>query len=295
VDDQIWIWKEIGTLVAFVGFVALLLGTFDRLLLLPWFAPLAAQSVMAGPHRDGRWWISLVVGAALPAVTLLPFFQLAEAFAPATGLFPQSLTNQIAIWALLNSLIVFGLHYLSGGAPPRFNTDVQRSIAIAVVTVAIGYAALAVCDFLFTVDFRFWVLALKLMSRPQAIAFLAYLPPFTIFFLVTLRALHGAITRATSGPGTQYLINIAALAGGFAVFVAIQYGLLFTTGSMQTFFASDILRTIIAIQFVPLMSIVAVIATFTYRRTNSYLPGAFICALFVTWYVVAGQATHIAA
>jgi pimeloyl-ACP methyl ester carboxylesterase len=293
VDNQIWIWKEIGTLVAFIGFVALLLGTFDRLLLLPWFAPLAVQPVMAGPDRDGRWWISLLAGAALPAVTLLPFFQLAESLTPAVSLFPQSLTNQIAVWALLNSLVVFGLHYLSGGARPRFNTDVRRSIAIALLTVAIGYAALAVCDYLFTVDFRFWVLALKLMSRPQWIAFLAYLVPFTIFFLVTLRALHGAITRATWGPGTQYLINVAALAGGFAAFVAIQYGLLFTTGSMQTFFASDVLRTIIAIQFVPLMSIVAIIATYTWRRTNSYLPGAFICALFVTWYVVAGQATHV--
>jgi pimeloyl-ACP methyl ester carboxylesterase len=295
VDDQIWIWKEIGTLVAFIGFIALLLGTFDRLLLLPWFAPLAAQPAMTGPRRDGRWWISLIIGAALPAVTLLPFFQLAEALAPASRLFPQSLTNQIAVWAVLNSLIVLGLSFVPGGARLQFNTHIWRSIAIAVLTVAMGYAALAVCDFLFTVDSRFWVLALKLMSRPQWATFLAYLVPFTIFFLVTLRALHGAITRATAKSGAQYLINVAALAGGFIVFLNIQYGLLLTTGSMWAFFNYDVLRTIIAIQFVPLMSIVAIVATFTYRRTNSYLPGAFICALFVTWYVVAGQATHVAA
>jgi len=295
VDDQIWIWKEIGTLVAFIGFIVLLLGTFDRLLRLPWFAPLAAQPVMTGPRRDGRWWISLIIGAALPAVTLLPFFQLAEALAPAVSLFPQSLTNQIAVWALLNSLIVLGLSLIPGGTRPRFNIQARRSIAIAVFTVAIGYTALAVCDFLFTVDFRFWVLALKLMSRPQWAAFLAYLAPFTIFFLVTLRALHGAITRATARPAAQYLINVAALTGGFIVFLKIQYGLLLTTGSMWTFFSDDVLRTIIAVQFVPLMSIVAIIATFTWRRTNSYLPGAFICALFVTWYVVAGQATHVGA
>ena len=119
--------------------------------------------------------------------------------------------------------------------------------------------------------------------------------PFTIFFLLALRGLHGVLTRATARPAAQYLVNIAALAGGFAALVKIQYGLLLTNGSMLAFFQSDVLRTIIAIQFIPLMTIVAIVATFTYRRTNSYLPGAFICALFVTWYVVAGQATHAAA
>ena len=294
VDDQIWIWKEIGTLVAFIGFVVLLLGTFDSLLMLPWFAALAASPPMPGERDNGRWWISFVVGAALPAVTLLPFFQLGEVFAPATRLFPQTLTNQIAVWAVLNGLIVLALSFLPGGTRPRFNMDARRSIAIAILTVAIGYAALAACDFLFTVDFRFWVLALKLMSRPQWVAYLAYLAPFTLYFILILRGLHGVIARATARSRTQYLINVAALAGGFVLFLAIQYGLLFTTGSVYRIFNRDVLRTIIAIQFVPLMTIVAIIATFTYRRTNSYLPGALICALFVTWYVVAGQATHVA-
>ena len=45
---------------------------------------------------------------------------------------------------------------------------------------------------------------------------------------------------------------------------------------------------------VPLLGIAAVIATFTWRRTGSSLPGALICGLFVTWYVVAGTATQAA-
>lgn len=54
------------------------------------------------------------------------------------------------------------------------------------------------------------------------------------------------------------------------------------------------LSTIVAVQFVPLLAICAVIATFTWRRTGSSLPGALICGLFVTWYVVAGTATQAA-
>jgi len=48
------------------------------------------------------------------------------------------------------------------------------------------------------------------------------------------------------------------------------------------------------IQFVPLLAIVAIISTHVYRRTASYLPGAFINALFVSWYIVACQATQFA-
>ena len=56
-----------------------------------------------------------------------------------------------------------------------------------------------------------------------------------------------------------------------------------------------ILRTggfMLAVTFA--LAIAAVIATFTWRRTGSSLPGALICGMFVTWYVVAGTATQAA-
>jgi hypothetical protein len=55
---------------------------------------------------------------------------------------------------------------------------------------------------------------------------------------------------------------------------------------------AEALNAIVSIQFFPLMAILGFIGVFTWRRTNSYVPGAFISALFVTWYVVAGTATQ---
>ena len=40
------------------------------------------------------------------------------------------------------------------------------------------------------------------------------------------------------------------------------------------------------------MVFIALVGTFTYRRTGSIFPGVFINTLIVTWYVVAGQATQ---
>jgi hypothetical protein len=43
---------------------------------------------------------------------------------------------------------------------------------------------------------------------------------------------------------------------------------------------------------VPLLATFGAIAAVTYRRTNSYVPGALICALLLSWYVTAGTAIH---
>jgi hypothetical protein len=85
---------------------------------------------------------------------------------------------------------------------------------------------------------------------------------------------------------------LLGVVAGFVLLLAFQYGALFTSGHVPTFFMNDALRTIVAINFVPLMSIVAVIATFAFRRTATYVPGAVICAALVSWYVVVGQATQ---
>ncbi len=293
--DQIWYWKEIGTLTALTGFVLLLLGTFDLLLSLPYFAPMTAAATAAYTSRDRRWWTMLLVAALLPGFILLPSFQLGSKLLPASHWMPQAFTNEVVTWALLNAALVAVLT-LFGKTPlsVRFNTHVRRSIAAAVLTVLVGYVAVAVADFLFKIDFRFWFIALKLMSLDQARVFLVYIVPFTLYFVLALRALHSRLSVRSDTVAAQYFSNMAALTAGVVVFLAVEYGSLITTHHLQVLFFNDPLRVIISINFVPLLSTVAIIATFTYRRTNSYLPGAFICALVVTWYVIVGQATQVA-
>jgi pimeloyl-ACP methyl ester carboxylesterase len=292
--DQIWPWKELGTTIAFAGCIVLMLGIFEWSLGTGYFAPLASASGSATARGGLVWWLALSLSIALPVLTFFPFMQLGERIAPASALWPQGFTNQIAVWALLNAVLITGLSSLPGNPRRTFQWRPWRSLVLAGLTVASAYATLAVADFLFTIDFRFWFIALKLLSRDQAVSFLAYLIPFAGFFLLVLRALHTNLPLKNASPALQYTVNIVALAGGFALFVLAQYGLLFSTDRLLSFYMNDNLRTIVAIQFVPLMAIVAIISTFAFRRTDSYVPGAFVCALFVTWYIVAGQATHVA-
>jgi dienelactone hydrolase len=287
-EDQIWIWKEVGTLAAFIGCIVLMLGTFEALLAAPWLCALARPAAPAGERRGGKWWLAFALTAAVPAITYLPAMKVGQLFFPMAG-FPQWITNQLLVWALVNAAITAGLAVFLKGGRPAFNIDAARALAIAILTVGAAYLSLVAVDALFKTDFRFWVLGLKLLDRPHAAIAAAYLLPWCLFFVIALRALDANLAVRGEGAGIQYLTAAVALSLGFVMLLAIQYGGLFATGVLPL---AEPLNTIIAIQFAPLLAIVGLICAFTYRRTNSYLPGALICGLFITWYVVAGTAIH---
>jgi pimeloyl-ACP methyl ester carboxylesterase len=301
-SDQIWFRKEIGTLIALIGFVALLIGVFDGLLEMPVFSRLRLPEPADGTMpkhvaaSGGRWKAAFILSAFIPALTYYPAFALGGAFVMPSAWLPQGVTNQILVWAIINGLIALALMPF---APKRARRAglIGPSILIALVTVIVGYAALWLADLAFKIDFRFWIVALKLMNAKQFLIFLIYLVPFTAFFIVALHVLHRNFSTMEAGRGALYLTNILALTLGFIVLLALQYGILWLTGALFNPLPDPgfvPLSTIIAIQFVPLLAIAAVIATFTWRRTGSSLPGALICGVFVTWYVVAGTATQAA-
>jgi len=109
----------------------------------------------------------------------------------------------------------------------------------------------------------------------------------------------GALLAAESGEHESYLDTLASAAIAAALYwVAHAYAELLgqRLAERERLCASALARAlahdwaIMRGAALPLLAIVGVIATFTYRRTNSYVPGALISALFVTWYIVAGQA-----
>jgi pimeloyl-ACP methyl ester carboxylesterase len=301
-DDQIWFRKELGTLIALLGFVALIIGAFDGLLEARAFSRLRLPEIADGTMpahvaaEGRRWTTALLLSAFVPALTYYPAFALAGSFVKPSAWLPQGITNQIVVWALINALIALALRPF---APKRASRAgiVGQSVLIAIATVIAGYAALWLADLAFKIDFRFWIIALKLLSGRQFLIALIYLVPFTAFFVIALNVLHRNFSTMATPRGALYLTNIAALSLGFVVLLALQYGTLFAIGRLINPLPDPgfvPLSTIVAIQFVPLLAIVAVISTFTWRRTGSSLPGALICGMLVTWYVVAGTATQAA-
>ncbi len=297
--DQIWFGKEIGTLIGFVGCVILMLGTFELALAAPPFRVLQRAPEGQPARRGVRWFVALVLAAAIPALTFYPFMKAAPAvfFAPfaltgtlpfALGAFPEQITDQLAVWAIGAGLISFALSFALGRTNSAGSHRWLAAAGAAMVSVGMGYLALAVVDAAFKTDFRFWVLALKPLDGAHFALFVVYLPLFLVFSLLALRGFGASLGIAGEGWVAALVTGALGFSLGFVVLLAAQYLHMATTGLLLT--PDEPLNTIIAFQFIPVLAVLGVIAAFTWRLTADFVPGAFVCALFLTWYVVAGTA-----
>jgi pimeloyl-ACP methyl ester carboxylesterase len=307
-DDHIFLWKEWGTLIALIGIILCIFPLCQLLLQVPAFASL--KNSMPANYGDAGawWWVNALLTAAIPAASFFTFYNWTAATIPGSRFWPQNITTAIAGWAVLNGLITVALlslrHWRSakkvGMQSEHYGLDLSpkailRTLLLAASVIAILASLAAAVQAVFVSDFRFWVVALKPMSWAQWKIFFCYLPVFTLFFLALSANLMGPLRRARAQGHDQSLamqlcVNALITCFGFVVLLLIQYATLFQTG---TLLIDQPLLTIVALQFVPLLIVSACITTFCFRLTgNSYL-GAMVNGLFVTWYIVAGQAIHV--
>lgn len=309
-NRQVWQWKELGTALSLLGAFMFLPGAGPGLLRLPLFRRLPRALAPAAGIRNRGWWPAALIVTAIPALTYFLFQGWATAI-PTSALFGQNLTNGFMVWALGNGLISLALFLLwhfrlggrvDGGTLWGYGLSGEDGIApgrilqalLLALTVVVGlYLLLSLNHFLFTADFRFWVVAVKQMSLVHLQLYLVYLLPLTLFFMVFAVILHGQMrTRNKAGLLPASITNAVLAGGGIAVLLLIQYGTLFVSGSLAI--PSQSLLTIVALQFVVILPLAAVISTRYFHATGEIYSGAFINGLFVTWLIVAGQATHYA-
>lgn len=307
--DQVWMWKEIGTLLGLVGMVLTMLGWGGWLLNLNFFSDLKQPLPQAKAMPNGA--LRYVTYLLLMFIPILTFYWLQNNgptwFEPGS-FWPQELTTGIAVWAIGNGLIMLVLFLIWHFSRNREATlanyglgdlsvvTVVKSFILAVEVVFCGYILLAAVDFFFLVDFRFWVVAVKLMEGLHFQMFLAYLPAFLFFFFILGATLHGQVrlTKSDGGPVPLWramLANVGLVVVGFIVLLLVQYIPLL---SGQPLPLGESLLTIVAFQFVPLLTIVAVLSTWFYRLTGRIYVGAFANAMLITWIITASQATHFA-
>ncbi len=308
-SDQIWYWKEIGTFIALLGAILFIFPAGGLLLSSEWFSNLRAPLPPFAGAKGMGWWIAAVLTVAIPGISFFWLQNQGNTLLPASEFFPQTITTGIMAWAVGNAIISLVLllvwHFTSnrssGATAEHYGVvlglgRIVKALCLAIVVVFGVYMLLSISDWMFKTDFRLWVVALKPMNFLQFHIFLAYLIPYAIYFLIASLVINSQMRQVKAdgspiGLGRAILTNIVLMIGGIVILLLIQYIPLFAGNPLPL---SESLLTIVAIQFVPILAIVAAILTYFFRKTGHIYLGAFICALLITWYIVAGQAIQFA-
>lgn len=312
-SDQIWLWKEIGNLIALIGMIMLFFPVGSLLLRANFFKDLGEAPAKPKSAKGIAWWISAAIIVIVPPSTYFSF----QALAPKLGLkvgpiFPQPMTSGFLSWVLLVGLIALALfliwHFTFNRKAKATASDygltwskkldwgkIGKSFLVAFLVVLVGYLTLVLSAWLFKVDYRIWLFNVKLMSAIQFRAFLAYLIPFIVYFVILGLVLNGQLRPTRKGTEfsmrSEMAINVALLVLGFLGLLAFQY-IPFVMGGTLTYGAGDpnvILFTVLAYEVVPMMTIVALAYTYFYRKTGHIYAGAFLSAILVTWIITASQ------
>ena len=309
--DQVWYWKEIGNLIALIGMILLLFPVGALFLQTKFFKDIVEATPEPKTVKGFGWWIGAVLLVVIPIVTYFPFTELGVSF-PLLGVFPQSITNQLMTWALINaaiSIVLFVLwHFIwnrkanGGNYGLAWGTKLEwakigKALLLAIIVAFIAYLTLVISAVLFNVDYRIWVFAVKPMSPLQFQIFLCYLIPFFIFFLTLATIVHGELRPFKKngepfGMCAEMWINIALLVIGFVGLLLFQYIPLMAGGTLAI--PQENLFSIIAFQFLPIMTIAALVFTYFFRKTGHVYMGAFLTTILIVWIVVASQAIHFA-
>ena len=298
--NQTWYWKELGTLIALIGIFIIILPICDALLNGTFSGVVVAPPPVYEVNKSS-WIIIALITAAIPILTFFPVQTLAPLLLPPNLFWSQSITTGIVGWMMGTgaiSLVLFLIWLKFFQSNIRFASqcglgdidELFKSLLFASSVVLALYLLVSAIDFFFTVDPRFWVVALKPMSRMQFFQFLAYLPFILAFFVLLGVTLHSQLGKREASTASMMLINSTVLSIGFVVLLIAQYVPLFAGGTLLI--ASQPLLTIVALQFVPLMILIGMISTWLFYRTGSVYPGAFVNGIFVCWYIIAGQATQ---
>jgi len=310
-SDQIWFWKEIATLIGLIGCILLVFAAGNLLLQAGYFSSL--QGIPQNPKPAGgvAWWIAAILMIIIGPLTYFPATYIAYNKFKQSWLFPQQLTNDITLWLLAVAIISFILfviwHLLNkkkGGNAVSYGLKAAKgstwkkiglSAWVAFLVTAVAYLSVMVISYFFTVDFRFWIVPIKPMSATQFKIALRYVIPLALFYLMFAVALHGQLRSLTGSFKKRMLV--AAILGtlGYLIMLSVVYIPLLTGGVPPFINALDQrLLMIVAMQLLPLFIITSLISTYFYEKTGLIYPGAFVNTFFITWYMVAAQATHIA-
>ena len=306
--DQIWQFKELFNLVGLIG-IFLFLFPFASMLIhgTTFFGELAHAEPAAAPalntgKRKAAYWITYAINLVVPALLVVPvMFKWVgkEISVPYTfnKWFGEPNTNELATWTLVVAVALLAVFLISWaltkdktqkGIPECWGLKggvrvIWKSFLLALATVTAAYVILFASDLIFNVDYRIWVIDMRVFNVQKVMYALAYFPAFAIFYLVNSMLVNGG-NRVEGMPSWLVtLLSCVSNIAGIAALIIIQYATLISSGV----FTFNSMRIVNLFPLIFLIPIGTIVTRRFYKETGSIYAGSFTIAMLYTMMTVA--------
>ena len=307
-SNQIWQWKEFFNLVGLVG-IFLFLFPFASMLIhgTNFFSELAQAEPAPAPRlssgkKKASYWITYAINLVIPALLVVPVMYKwvgKSISVPYTysKWFGEPNTNELAVWTLVVAIAILAVFLISyaitsgkekHGVPECWGVKasirvIWKSFLLALATVSAAYVILFFSDLVFNVDYRIWVIDMRVFNVQKIVYAIAYFPAFAIFYLVNSMLVNGG-NRVEGMPSWLVtLISCISNIAGIATLIFIQYSTLISKGT----FTFNSMRIVNLFPLIFLIPIGTIITRRYYKETGKIYAGSFTIAMLYTMMTVA--------
>ena len=305
-SNQIWQLKEFFTLLNMVISLIMLVPLTRFFLNITFFRTLINPIPSALPKqtREGKlvFWTIFVVSAAIACISFIPMVDLAKTlFTDAanrelTWFFPQRMNNSVMLWAALNGtigLIIFILSYYFFGRHHGTQKeswglniswyDFGKTILVGLLVFISYYLILFFIYYLFHIDYRFWLMGVRVFQPEMILVLLMYFPLFFIFFFSNSLRVNGSMRFQGQAEWKSRLIGGFANSLGLIFIIIIQYSYFAATGKVYwSSNSTDWLSVNLLFGIVPMMFILPYFNRIFFEMTGRvYLGPIVTCLIFI--------------
>lgn len=259
------------------------------------------MALRSGTDSQKKTWTA---GSIVVIVAGLLMLYMVKKGIPNDATFQGPTVSTIVTWAIICACIaavvmtavyLFGnkkeqgvsiAHYgISGGA-----VSIAAAFCTALIAVVAGFACVFLVDILFKTDFRIWTFAFKTFEASAVPAALKYMPLFLIYYTVAgMACVYNTSSEKLQG-AWGYVLAALTNMGGILIWLVLQYGKLFITGS--AFYPDEALSGILLQALVPTLAIVSCLTKLFYKKTGNIWTAVFFNTMLMTMMTVANTAIY---
>lgn len=306
-SSQTWQYKEFFNFVGLIG-IFLFLFSFASLLIhrTDFFRELAgtepAPLALTSGKAKAVHWTTYAINTIFPCLLVMPIMLHwigKDGDVPWTynSWFGEPNSNELGTWTAIVGILLLAVfliaRLIAKGKGEPFVPDawgvkasaknIGKSCLLALTVVGVAYVILFTSDLLFNVDYRLWVVDMRVFTADKVLLFLAYFPAWVIFYTVNSILVNGGNRVEGRPEWLTLLLSCISNILGIVVLIFIQYYGIIANGT----FTFNSMRIVNLFPLVVLIPVGTLISRRFFKETGNVYAGSFTVAFLYTMMTVA--------